>query len=91
METLKNQHLGGETLGPHMQRKRKESGLSLEELSEKTRIRKHYLEKIEKGEFHLLPSRPYNRGFIRAYATYINIDADTAVRQFNAETGLEDL
>ncbi len=90
METVKKQYLNGETLGPHLERKRKESGLSLEELSEKTRIRKHYLQKIETGEFHKLPCLPYNRGFVRTYATYLGIDADTAVKQFNAEIGLED-
>ena len=90
METAKKQCLVGETLGPHLERKRRESGLSLEELSEKTRIRKYYLEVIESGEFHKLPSQPYNRGFIRSYATYVDMDADTAVKQFNAEISLED-
>lgn len=90
METVKKQYLNGETLGPHLERKRKESGLTLEELSEKTRIRKYYLEIIENGEFHKLPCQPYNRGFVRAYANYLGADADTAVKQFNAEFGLED-
>jgi cytoskeletal protein RodZ len=88
MEAVKKQHLNGETLGPHLERKRREAGLSLKELSEKTRIGLHYLEKIENGEFGKLPCLPYSRGFVRTYATYIGIDADKAVKQFNTEAGL---
>ncbi len=91
MEAVKKQHLNGETLGPHLERKRREAGLSLKELSEKTRIGTNYLKKIETGEFEKLPCLPYSRGFIRAYATCIGIDADNAVKQFNTEAGLEDI
>lgn len=78
-----------ETLGAHLERVRKERGLSLQELSEKTRIRIHYLEKIEKCEYHKLPCPPYNRGFVRAYASYIGVDPDTAVHQFDSEAGYD--
>ncbi len=78
-----------ETLGEHLARKRNELGLSLKELSEKTRIRTYYLEGIEKGEFHRLPCLPYSRGFVHAYAAYIGVDANAAANQFIAEAGLE--
>ncbi len=81
--------LGKETLGEHLQRKREESGFSLQEISEKTRIRTYYLESIEKGEYHRLPCLPYNRGFVRAYAEYIGVDADAAATHFIIEAGLE--
>ncbi len=86
---VKNLHLHGETLGAHLKRKRRESGISLMDLAKKTQIRVYYLEKIEAGEFHNLPCLPYSRGFVRVFATYIGLDADVVVEQFNAETGLE--
>ena len=91
MEAVKKQHLNGETLGPHLERKRREAGVSLAELSEKTRIGIKFLEQIESGEFEKLPCLPYSRGFVRAYATYIGVDADNAVKQFNTEAGLGEL
>ena len=81
--------LDKETLGEHLQRKREESGLSLQEISEKTRIRTYYLESIEKGEYHRLPCLPYNRGFVRAYAEYIGVNSDAAAIHFIIEAGLE--
>ncbi len=81
--------LDKESLGEHLQRKREACGLSLQELSEKTRIRTYYLENIEKGEYHRLPCLPYNRGFIRAYAECIGVDADAAATHFIIEAGLE--
>lgn len=78
-----------ETLGTHLRRKREESGISIQELSEKTRIRSYYLESIEKGEYHRLPCLPYSRGFVRAYAAYVGVDEDAAATHFIIEAGLE--
>ena len=78
-----------ETLGAHLKRKRKESGLSILELSEKTRIGNRHLESIEKGEYHQLPHLPYSRGFVRAYAANVGVDVDAAATQFIIEAGLE--
>ncbi len=91
MEPLKKLHLNGETLSIHLERKRKERGLSLKEISEITRIRKFYLEVIETGEFHKLPSKPYNSSFVRAYAANIGVDADAAVKQFEIELAMEEI
>lgn len=82
-------NLNGESIGNILERRRKEEGISLREISNKTCIGIHYLEYIEKGEFHKLPSRPYNRGFISAYATYIGLDSSEVVKRFNFEVGLE--
>jgi cytoskeletal protein RodZ len=75
-----------QSLGALLQRKRKEKGLSIEEISKKTCIRMYYLERIEEGEFNLLPPLPYSRGFVRAFAIYIGVNADQAVSQFNTQT-----
>jgi cytoskeletal protein RodZ len=80
--------MNGEMLGPHLERKREERGMTLHELAQMTRIKMTYLEMIEQGEFDQLPPLPYSRGFVRTYATYIGIDPDAVVKQFNLEAGL---
>ncbi|MEE9256649.1 MAG: helix-turn-helix domain-containing protein [bacterium] len=82
-------HLEEETLGMTLKRRREALGLSLGEVSEKTRIGISHLENIDREEFQKLPCLPYSRGFIRAYAACVGMDADAAAKQFNAETGLE--
>ena len=79
----------GIPLGTTLMRKRKESGLSLEDLSRKTRIRIEFLHNIEKGHNDRLPCLPYNRGFIRAYASEVGVDPNFAAERFNFEMGIE--
>jgi len=86
---MKKLYTDGDTLGAYLKRKRKDIGMSLEELSEKTHIGINYLENIEKSEFNKLPCLPYNRGFVRAYAAYIGTDANAAAHHFNTEFDLE--
>jgi cytoskeletal protein RodZ len=78
METM-TLDLNGETIGNFLERKRKEQGVSLREISNKTCIGIRYLEFIEKGEFHKLPCRPYNRGFVSAYAACIGLDSKSVM------------
>ena len=53
------------TIGEILMVQRKKIGLSLEELSAKTKIDIRYLEAIEKNNFKLLPSTTFTKGFIR--------------------------
>ncbi len=74
-----------EGLGPYLRREREERGISIREVSDQTRIRTFYLERIETGEYDRLPAIPIARGFVRAYATSIGVDSDSAARQFDRE------
>ena len=76
------------SLGTRLERRRRELGLSLEDVSEKTRIVIPYLENIDRDEFHRLPGLPYSRGFVQSYASCVGLDTDTVVEQFNSEVGL---
>ncbi|MEE9276318.1 MAG: RodZ domain-containing protein [bacterium] len=70
-----------------MQRERTERGITLREISDATRVRTFYLEHIEAGEFRRLPSVPIGRGFVRAFANFISVDADAAAAKFDREIG----
>jgi len=54
---------------------RKQRGINLEEIHNRTKINLSYLEAIEEGRFDLLP-HTYIRLFIRAYATEIGANPD---------------
>lgn len=61
---------------------RKDSGLSLEKLSERTKIQKRYLECLEKGEFERLPPDVYVRGFIIKCCTFFDSSGLSALLRF---------
>ena len=67
------------TIGQKLRETRQGSKISLEQAAEETRIRLHYLEALENGDFDQLPSKAHERGFLRAYAEYLGLDADSLV------------
>ena len=72
-------------IGPALAAARRSLGLSLEEISETTRVRVRHLEALETGRFDQLPSRPFTVGYVRAYAKAIGLDADATAARFRTE------
>lgn len=62
--------------------------ITLDEISEKTRINKEYLEKIERGDLEFLPY-PYVKGFIKVYAKYIGVDLQELEENFDELARIE--
>ena len=60
---------------------RESQNLTLEEISDFTKIDYKYLIAIEKGDFSCLPS-VYMRLFLRSYCEYISADADKALNDY---------
>ena len=73
------------TLGEALKAVREERGLTLDDVAETTRVRRAYLEAIEAMRLDVLPSRPFTIGYIRAYASALGLDPDSAVERFKAE------
>lgn len=73
------------TIGERLQHARKRAGLSVADLSARTKIRATLLEAIEREDFARLPPGLLTRGFLRAYAREVDLDPDSVVRQFQAE------
>ena len=61
-------------IGQQLRQAREARGIQLSEAARATRIRSHYLLALEEGEFGLLPSPAQVRGFLRAYATFLELD-----------------
>ena len=65
-----------QTVGRALSQQREQRGITLERAAEATHIRKHYLQALEEGNFGALPSAAQVRGFLRAYASYLDLDAE---------------
>jgi cytoskeleton protein RodZ len=70
--------------GDRMRREREMRGVTLEEISESTKISKRSLQALEEEDFDLLPGGIFNKGFVRAYARFLGIDEEQAVADFMA-------
>jgi Uncharacterized protein conserved in bacteria len=70
--------------GERMRREREMRGVSLEEISDSTKIGTRSLKAIEDNEFQKLPGGIFNKGFVRAYAKFLGLDQDETVADFDA-------
>ena len=57
-------------------------GLDLEELEERTKIRRKYLRALEDEQFEQLPGHTYIKGFIRTYADALDLDGQLYVDEY---------
>lgn len=69
-----------------LQEKRKELGLSLEQISQKIKINQDILENIEKGEFSSVPDL-YIRLFIKSYAFELGLVPEEYLQKYEEEFG----
>jgi cytoskeletal protein RodZ len=72
------------SFGYYLQTIRAEKGISLDEVSEKTRIRIESLFLIEKEDHYRLPSEVIVKGFLRAYAEAVGIDGGEVVKRYTS-------
>ena len=72
-------------LGVELRDARLARGLSLEDAQRATRIARRYLEALESEDFSVLPAPVFARGFLRSYAQFLGLDADTLVARFPGE------
>ncbi len=70
------------TLGEKLRQAREERGISLSEVAEQTRISPHYLESIENDDYRPLPGGIFNKGFIKSYAKYVELDEQEAIQDY---------
>ena len=68
--------------GAELAQARERRGLSLTELSHRTKITVEALKAIERGDMDALPGGLYTRGFLRAYAHEVGCNPDDIVRRY---------
>ena len=70
-------------VGEFLRRERELRRITLEEVADSTKISRRYLEAIEEGRYASLPGEAFVRGFVRAYAQSIGLDASEAMLMYN--------
>lgn len=73
------------TVSQVLKQARQEKKLSLEDLSDKTKIRTKHLEALEAGEWQKLPGIAYINGFIDLYARHVDLDPKNIKALFRRE------
>jgi cytoskeleton protein RodZ len=70
------------SFGERMQRERHKRGITLDAVSQTTKIGTHILEALEKDEFDKLPGGIFNKGFVREYARFLGMDEQKVLKEF---------
>jgi cytoskeletal protein RodZ len=73
----------------YLQSTRLEKKISLEKVSEETRIGMGVLQIIEKEDLEALPAEVFVRGFLRSFAKAVGVDEGEAVRLYEARLNME--
>lgn len=73
------------TVGEKLKEVRAQRKLSLEEVAKATKIRKEFLEAIEKGNYKLLPSSTYVQGFVKNYIDFLRLPRKEYLALFRRE------
>ena len=67
------------TIGAVLAERRRERGLSIEQVASATRIRAEHLRALESDEPERLPAPVYAKGYLRTYALYLGLDPEPLV------------
>jgi cytoskeletal protein RodZ len=69
-------------VGLEIRQAREQRGLTLQQISKKTKIALHVLQAIEAADPARLPAHVFTRSFVRTYAQEVGLDPDSTVRRF---------
>lgn len=71
------------SFGEELRREREIRSISLREIADATKISTRFLDAIERNDHRTLPAPAFTRGFIRAYARYLGLNAEEMVTRYN--------
>ena len=75
------------SFGERMRREREKRGITLDSISQTTKIGTHILEALEKEEFGKLPGGIFNKGFVRSYARFLGMNEEQVLKEFTEVAG----
>ena len=79
-----------QSIGSVLKDERQRQGLDIHAIEDHTKIRTKYLRALENEDWHVLPGPAYVRGFLRAYAETLGLDADALVDEYRSRVEGED-
>lgn len=74
--------------GAKLAQARQMLGLTLDEIADRTKVRRDYLEAIEAMNVKFLPGRAYTIPYVRSYAQLVGLEQQALVDQFLRESAL---
>ncbi len=74
-----------QTLGSILRRRRESLDISISEAEQATRIRSHYIEALEGGEYDQLKDDVYTKGYVKNYADYLGLETKPIVKLYEQE------
>lgn len=75
------------SFGVRLKEEREQRGVTLEEISQSTKIGTRLLQALEEEHFDQLPGGIFNKGFIRAYARFLGLDEEQAIADYLVASG----
>jgi len=75
-----------ESVSERLQRARTDAGLTLEQISEQTKIQRWILAAIERDDFSRLPGGVFIRGYLTSFAGAVGLDGERVWADYRAET-----
>jgi cytoskeleton protein RodZ len=83
MTTANGNMIMSDGLGEFLRRERELRRISLDDVAERTKISRRYLEAIEEERYDRLPGETFVRGFIRSYAQSVGLDPADTLLMYN--------
>src|SRR5512143_3774934 len=71
-----------DSIGARLRQARELRNLTLQQGSETTKVRSHYLQALESDDFSAIPSAAQARGFLRIYAEFLGLDLSGLMSEF---------
>lgn len=78
-------HPKAEHPGIQLAAMRQQKGYTIEYVASKLHLRVHIIERLEKGDFSLLPEPVFIKGYLRAYAKLLGIAPDPFLEVYNEQ------
>ncbi len=77
-----------ETIGMRLREAREKRHLSLQQVSDTTKLRTHYLQALESDDLSAIPSSAQARGFLRIYAEFLGLNVTEIIPQTPAPSAV---
>jgi cytoskeletal protein RodZ len=68
--------------GASLRKERELRGITLEEISQHTKVHFRFLEAIENDDLSVLPAKAFAKGFLRSYARMVGLDEELVMTNF---------
>ncbi len=75
------------SFGEKLKQEREKRKITLEQISDSTKIGTRMLRALEEDKFNQLPGGIFNKGFVRAYSRCVGLDEDQTVAEYLLASG----